>query len=420
MSTPPRNSPEFNFQNLYRAYLACRKNKRHTYHAAKFELNLESELLKLERELQNGTYKISRSICFVVTTPTLREVFAATFRDRVVHHLLYNFLEPIFEPKLIAHSFACRTGKGIHHSLEYLQKCLRQVTQNGREPAYFLHLDIKGFFMSLDKDILFEQIIRQVKDPKLIWLAKLIIYHDPTTDFTSKSDKALFDCIPPHKSLFHVPKNQGLPIGNLTSQFFANVYLNELDQFAKRRLKSKYYLRYVDDFLFLSPNKEQLKKWRDEVSVFLKDRLGLELNIKKQILQPTDKGVDWLGYIVKPGRVLVRPRVVRAFKRQLSLINKAILPFAGSDPPIETIEKMLATVNSYLGFFQHADTFKLRTKLHNKNFGLINNYLEPKEKDEKDKNTRDLIAFRIKPELIKKIRESQTALMPIPGRTQRT
>lgn len=140
----------FNFQNLYRAYLDCRRHKRKTYHAAKFEINFESELLKLEDELQNHTYELGRSICFVVEEPSLREVFAATFRDRVVHHLLYNSLEPVFEPIFIAQSYACRKEKGIHQSLNDLQKYLFKVTKNHRRKAYYIHLDIKGFFMSLN------------------------------------------------------------------------------------------------------------------------------------------------------------------------------------------------------------------------------------------------------------------------------
>jgi hypothetical protein len=414
-------TPQYNFANLHRAYLDCRQNKRHTYHAAKFELRLESEILKLEQELQSHSYQISRSICFVVTSPTLREVFAATFRDRVVHHLLYNFLNPIFEPKFIAQSFACRKGKGIHPSLKYLQQCLRQVTDNGNKPAYFLHLDIKGFFMSLKKDILLAQITKFIKDPELVWLTELIIFNDPTTNFTNKSEPALFALIPPHKSLFHIPKNQGLPIGNLTSQFFANVYLNELDQFAKRKLKSKHYLRYVDDILFLAQDKEQLLGWRDEVGRFVKDQLGLDLNTKKQILQPVTKGIDWLGYVVKPNRVLVRPRVVRAFKRKLFLINQDLQNLNQKREVLtkKEVEKILATVNSYFGFFRHADTFKLRTKLWDKHFGLIKDYLEPKKAEELG-HPRELISFRIREDFIKKIRESPITLIPISERTQRT
>jgi len=397
----------FNFQNLYRAYLDCRRHKRKTYHAAKFEIKFESELLKLEEELQNHTYELGRSICFVVEEPSLREVFAATFRDRVVHHLLYNFLEPVFEPKFIDQSYACRKNKGIHESLNDLQGYLGKITKNHRRKAYYIHLDIKGFFMSLNKEILFRLISNQIKNPELIWLTKLIIFNDPIKNFTSKGNRSLFDKIPPHKSLFHVPENQGLPIGNLTSQFFANVYLNELDQFAKHKLKAKYYLRYVDDFLLLSEDKDQLKQWRAAIVSFLKERLCLELNLKKQILQETNKGIDWLGYIIKPDHILVRRRIVKNFKRKLFQYNQILknysqkdeggqllLPLFANDPPLELIEKMLATVNSYFGHFKHADTFKLRTHLWENRFQKLRNYIEPKDPD--------LTCLQIKPEFLER------------------
>jgi hypothetical protein len=363
--------------------------------------------LKLEEELQNHTYKPGRSICFVVEEPTLREVFAATFRDRVVHHLLYNFLEPIFEPKFIGQSYACRKDKGIHESLKDLQKYLRKITKNYRRKAYFLHLDIRGFFMSLNKEILFRLISNQIKNPELLWLTKLIIFHDPIKNFTSKGDKSLFDKIPPHKSLFHVPENQGLPIGNLTSQFFANVYLNKLDQFAKHNLKVKCYLRYVDDFLLLSCDREQLKQWRAAIVSFLKERLQLELNLQKQIFQATDKGIDWLGYIIKPDHILVRRRIVKNFKRKLFQYNQMLenyscktecgqllLTLFENDPPLELIEKILATVNSYFGHFKHADTFKLRTHLWRSRFQKLKNYIEPKDPD--------LTSLQIKPEFLER------------------
>jgi len=248
-------------------------------------------------------------------------------------------------------------------------------------------LDIKGFFMSLNKQILFDVIERQIKNPELLWLANLIIFHDPVTDFTRKGDPLLFGRIPPHKSLFHVPKSQGLPIGNLTSQFFANVYLNEFDRFVKHDLKVEYYLRYVDDFLLLSNDKAQLLDWRNRIDAFLKERLQLELNHKKQILQTTDKGIDWLGYIVKPNCVLIRRRIVRSCKRKLHEFNDTLpkaesgqlaLPFPEYDPPMELLQKILAVINSYYGHFSHADTYTLRKHLWENHFQKLRDFLEPK------------------------------------------
>ena len=374
----------FNFQNLYKAYLDCRKHKRKTYHAAKFEINFESELLKLEEELQNHTYQPGRSICFVIEKPSLREVFAATFRDRVVHHLIYNFLEPIFEPKFINQSYACRENKGTHQSLIDLQKYLRQTIQNDCREPYFIHLDIRGFFMSLKKDILLNLIKKQVKNPEFIWLTKIIIFNDPIENFTKKGDRSLFNQIPSHKSLFCVPKNQGLPIGNLTSQFFANIYLNELDQFAKHSLKAKYYLRYVDDFLLLSCHKNELLQWQNKIIPFLEKRLKLELNPQKQILGKTNQGIDWLGYIVKPNYILVRRRIIINFKEKLFLFNQKILDLNLEHPIrlwtpelFEDFQKILSIINSYYGFFKHANTFRLRRHIYEKHFGILKIYLIP-------------------------------------------
>ncbi len=327
----------------------------------------------------------------MVQEPNTREVFAAAFRDRVVHHLLYNFLQPVFEPKFIYGSYACRNNKGIHASVADLQSCLLKITRNRSRTAYFIHLDIKAFFVALKKDILFALITKQVKNPEIIWLTKLIIFSDPVENFKMKGDKSLFAKIPYHKSLFHVPKTQGLPIGNLTSQFFANVYLNELDQFAKHRLKSKYYLRYVDDFLLLSTNKGQLIEWRDKIGSFLKERLELEIHPNKQILEATNKDIDWLGYIIKPNCVLVRKRSVKVFKRKLFRFNQILakypasadqtgqllLPFPEDLPPLELLEKILATVNSYFGLFLHADSYNLKKHLWDKHFCLLQKYLEP-------------------------------------------
>ncbi len=346
-----------------------------TINAAKFELNFEVGLLELQRELIAHTYKPGRSICFVVSKPKLREIFAADFRDRIVHHVLVHALEPVWDPKFIYQSYACRHNKGAHRAIEDMKKYIRKVNNDKDNPAYYLQLDIQSFFVSLKKDILFELIERQVKNPEILWLARTIIFHNPVDNYHRKSQMSLFNQIPPHKSLFKVIPGQGLPIGNLTSQFFANVYLNELDQFVKHKLKIKYYLRYVDDFVILSKDKEQLKVWRDEINNFLWERLKLNLHPKKQVLQKVGNGINFVGFVVKPDYTLARRRVVRNMKQKLRYFNQF--------PTYSEVglPNMLAVVNSYYGQFKHSKSFGLRRKLWVKDFGKLQNYFEPVDKN---------------------------------------
>lgn len=366
----------FSYENLLKRYYECRKRKRHTINALKFELNFESELLKLQRELESHTYKPGQSICFVVTKPKPREIFAADFRDRIVHHILVGYLESIFEAKFIDQSYACRKGKGAHKAIKDLKKHIRKATKGNKEQSYYLQVDIQSFFVSLKKDILFEMIKKQVKNPEILWLAETIIFYNPTLNYYRKSQMSLFDLIPDHKSLFKVGQNQGLPIGNLTSQFFANVYLNELDQYAKRELKTKHYFRYVDDLVILSQDKQQLKFWRDEIDKFLRCKLKLRLHPKKQIMQGVEKGIDFLGFVVKPEYTLTRRRIIRNLKEKLWNFNKDSEKFTE-----EKINKALSVANSYYGQFKHSNTFGLRRKLWLYNFGLLKNFLSPVDKN---------------------------------------
>jgi RNA-directed DNA polymerase len=377
----------FNFNNLLKAYYQCRKNKRRTINAAKFELNFETELMKLEKELKNKTYQPGRSICFAITEPKLREVFAADFRDRIVHHLLINYLEPIFEPKFIYHSYACRRGKGALKAVQTLQGFIRKTSVNNRYPAYYIHIDISAFFTSLNRDILLAIIERYVKNPDMLWLAKTIIHHDPTDNYYIKGDKRALAQIPPHKSLFIAPKRQGLPIGNLTSQFFANAYLNELDQYSKHTLKIPYYIRYVDDIIMLARNPGDLIFWRDQINTFLVSQLGLKLQPDKEILQETSKGMNFLGYIIKPNCVLMRNRTVRKLKNKLYNFNQSILRQKRVHPIrlwtndlCREFHSIFASVNSYYGLFKHADTFRLRRHIYESHFGVLKYYLIPVDK----------------------------------------
>ncbi len=361
------------FEALYRAYLDCRKRKRGTINALSFEVDLLENLFDLANDLQKGTYQPSRSVCFVTTKPKNREIFAADFRDRVVHHLLVRELEKIWEKKFIYDSYASRLGKGSHAAVDRLQHFMLKVTRNRKRPAWFLQLDIRSYFVAVDKDILFQLFMRDIKisdHPQvevLLYLLERIIYHDCSRNFSFKGDPGMLSRVPAHKSLLKVPAGKGLPIGNLTSQFFANVYLNELDQFVKHQLKCRFYLRYVDDFILLADNPEQLSLWRSRIAGFLDEHLALTLKSGDRVKRVSE-GADFLGYIVRPNYRLCRRRVVNNLKQRLDEFQQRLsrrftlgttfqVEHFRCDP--EVVGKLRQVLASYLGHFKHADTYKL-------------------------------------------------------------
>ncbi|MFH0923111.1 MAG: RNA-directed DNA polymerase [Candidatus Falkowbacteria bacterium] len=399
----------FTYNNLYRAYLDCRKTKRKTANALKFEIDLEKNLERLFAELKFKIYRPGRSVCFVVTKPVPREIFAADFRDRIVHHLLIREIIKYGERNFIFDSYACREDKGTHKAIAKLKKFIRQITnlsassqssprdcdeaedaslQNGSTApiaigdygaitrVFYAQLDIKGFFMAIDQRILYklvEKLVEKQNRPRqwkqdVLWLAGVIIFHSHAENYITKGDRSLFNLIPPHKSLRCQPKGRGLPIGNYTSQFFANLYLNELDQFVKRELKCKHYIRYVDDFILLYADKEKLKYFKDRINYFLKEKLSLELNSNKIRIQSLGKGIDFLGYFIKSDYTLVRQKVVNRLKNKLSCVNFADV---NSLNELEYLNKNLAMINSYYGHFKHAESFNLRKNIYNNHLGEL-------------------------------------------------
>ncbi len=384
------------FAGLYRSYLRCRRTKRRTMNALRFEFRAELNLLELTDELAEGRYRPSRSIRFAVERPKMREIVAAAFRDRVVHHYLVERLERIFEPIFIHDSYACRVGKGVHAALERVREFLRSGTENGRRPLYSLHLDVKNFFMTIDHRTLVnmveERLVKEARrvgahgmrpdtlerDPSdsgarraplpfLFKLAKTIIHHNHMTDRLDKDDLRILERIPPHKTLLHAPFGKGLPVGNLTSQFFANVYLNELDQFCKHVLKCRYYVRYCDDFLILDRDPERLAVLREEIRGFLRQRLSLELNTRYAAIVPVTSGIDFIGYIIRPDYVLVRRRTVNnlrarleEFQRTQTTERPGMLVIRNNPAAVARLRGVLA---SYTGHFLWADTHRLRRSL---------------------------------------------------------
>ncbi len=237
------------FDNLLRAAKKALRGKRGKRRPADFFFHLEKEILRIQEELLRRTYRPIPHTSFEVFHPKHRMIRAADFRDRVVHHLLVRELEQYWEPRFIYDSYACRVGKGIHSGVERLQGFMLKATRNQKRAAFFLQLDIRSFFTSIDKHILFALFRQRIESEVLLELLFKIVFHDCTENYVFKGDQRMLSRIPAQKSLFGSGGDKGLPIGNLTSQFFANVYLNELDQFVKHHLRCRFYLRYVDDFI---------------------------------------------------------------------------------------------------------------------------------------------------------------------------
>ena len=321
----------FAFAELVEAYLDCRRTKRNTPAALAFEVDLEHNLRRLYDELADGTYHPGRSICFVITRPKPREVWAAEFRDRVVHHLLYNHIGPRFERAFIADTFACIKGRGTLRAAERLESKIRSITQNWSRPAYYLKCDLANFFVSIDKPILLDLLLPKIREPFWRALTELVLMHDPRTDYIYRGDPALLERVPLHKRLVEQPSHLGLPIGNLSSQFFANVYLDVLDQRAKHLLGARHYIRYVDDFVFLHESPARLNEILADVTAFLPARLGARINPRKTILQPIDRGVDFVGQVIKPWRRETRKRTRNeALRRVAETPTHDLMPVANS------------------------------------------------------------------------------------------
>ncbi|MNF56116.1 reverse transcriptase [compost metagenome] len=309
---------------------------------------MEINLLELYEELLAGTYRPGRSICFVITRPKPREVWAATFRDRIVHHLLYNHIGAGIEATFIADSCACIPGRGTLYAAERLEAKVRSASQNWSKPTFYLKADLANFFVSIDKRVLDRQLRALIDEPWWCQLALQVLWHDPREDYEVRSPRKLFAQVPQHKRLTAQPAHLGLPIGNLSSQFFANIYLNDLDQFVKHRLRARHYIRYVDDFVLLHESPQQLNAWLAEIDDFLSS-LGARLNPAKTILQPVDRGVDFVGHVIKPWRRTTRKRTVKEALRRVTAAPA---------------DDLLGLANSYFGLLgQASSSHKDRAKL---------------------------------------------------------
>ena len=338
--------------DLYHAYYCARKHKRNTTNQLDFELNLESNIHELYDAVQTRTYKPFPSVAFIVEKPVKREVFAANFRDRVIHHLIFNYLNPVLDGRFITDSYSCRTGKGTLFGIRRLQHHIRSCSENHTKPCYVMKMDIMGYFMHINRTILYNQLERHIAKPHPHWqnvpidtlkyLIRETIFCDPTLNCRLNTPEHTWIGLPQSKSLFYSPDDCGLPIGNLTSQLFSNVYLHDLDCFVKHRLKCKHYGRYVDDFYILSSSEEPeyYRYIRNEIDRFLNEKLQLCLHPKKYSLQHYSKGTPFLGVVVYPYHTVAGRRILKSY-------------FSAS--PEERYK--------YAGFFKHHNCYQmLQTK----------------------------------------------------------
>ncbi|MBI2066327.1 hypothetical protein HYT60_02395 [Candidatus Woesebacteria bacterium] len=317
-------------ENLFQAWEEFKKGKRSKKDVQIFERNLETNLFELHSKLKNKTYKHGSYKSFFVQDPKRRHIHKASVEDRVVHHLLYKFLYELFDPTFVYDSYSCRLGKGTHKGVERLKTFSRKVSENYRRTCFCLKCDIKKFFASVDRKILKSLLNKRIKNENIFWLLEEVI-----DSFSSEAEAT-----------------KGIPLGNLTSQIFANIYLNELDQFVKHKLKIRYYIRYADDFVILSSSERCLNQYISSLEKFLARELILELHPEKITVRKLDWGIDFLGYIILPYYVLPRTKTKRR-------IFKKLKEKAGSEVVGQSLQ-------SYLGYLKHANSHKVVQELKNR------------------------------------------------------
>jgi retron-type reverse transcriptase len=303
--------------------------------------------MEIESELKNKTYQVGDYREFYIFEPKQRLIMALPFKDRVVQWAVYQVLNPIIEKTYISHSYGCIVGRGTHKAVEKLHYWLHQVDRKTQK-YYYLKLDISKYFYRVDHEVLLEILGKKFKDPDLMWLLKSIIKH-PNTNFglpLGTNPDEVEDRLP----------DKGMPIGNLTSQMFANLYLNELDQYVKRQMRVHYYVRYMDDVIILSDDKKQLHQYKETIEEFLESKLKLHLN-RKTAIRPISLGIEFVGYRLWPTHIKIRKSTVLKMRNRLKYVQKQ---YSKGNFDFDRVN---ATVQSYMGLLQHCNSYSLKKKI---------------------------------------------------------
>ncbi len=318
-------SPE-NLLEAWQEFVIGKKSRRDVQ---EFEQRLMSNIIALYDDLSTKTYAHAPYEAFNISDPKPRNIHKAMVRDRLLHHAIYRCLSPYFDAKFIADSYSCRLEKGTHKAIERFRTFAYGASQNHTKTVWVLQCDVRKFFASIDQMILLDIIGRSITDTDILWLIRQIV-----GSFSSARTAV------------------GLPLGNLTSQLFVNIYMNEFDQFVKHRLKLKRYIRYADDFVVLSPKKDQLQDLLPKIKEFLQNRLRLELHPNKVKLRTLASGVDFLGWVHFPDHRVLRPATKRRMLRRIGEVGGKV-----------------ETMQSYLGLMGHGNAKKLQRGIEDRTRG---------------------------------------------------
>ena len=321
------------FENLLKAHIRAGLNKTNRYELLKFNIDLETNITSILHSLKNGTYKLGKYKIFTIYEPKERIIKCLPYKDRIVQQwYIYEFIKPYIIPRLINNTCACIDNKGTHYAVKLTQKYMRIMKREYGE-YYVLKLDIKKYFYNINKDILYDIISDYISDKLLLDLTKKFIYDND--DLVS------------------------IPIGNYTSQYFANIYLDKLDKYIKEELKIKYYIRYMDDFILLLSSKKECKILKEKISIFLKSKLHLDFN-KKSRYYPNKMGINFCGYKIYETHMLIRDSSKKKIKKKIRKWNKEY------DNKELNVNKLILSFNSWLSHSSHANSYNITNKYKKK------------------------------------------------------